>query len=268
MATSEEETKPENIDEYKDWLKRKHDVIIDDSIPIYYDSVTMKIKNDFELSLFWTELLKNLNEYSQEYALRSQGYKLLLSIEPPPVLLIKPFDSFFLKTYRKNVLENNLYPDEPINGWILPNNWYTKITDIVRTMFVVKYLDGVEFFIEKIRELGEIYDKKCNISLEAREEGYYAAHINIIDTFEIPKRNWDTEKIQSIIEIKITTQLQEAIMKMLHNYYEERRKRLKKEDIMWQWNYRSDEFSTNYLGHILHYIEGMIMEIREKQKKG
>ena len=47
MSTNEEETKPESIDEYKDWLKREHDVIIDDFIPIYYDSVTMKIKNDF-----------------------------------------------------------------------------------------------------------------------------------------------------------------------------------------------------------------------------
>ena len=35
----------------------------------------------------------------------------------------------------------------------------------------------------------------------------------------------------------------------------------------WQWDYKSDEFSANYLGHILHYVEGMIVEIREKQKK-
>jgi len=57
-------------------------------------------------------------------------------------------------------------------------------------------------------------------------------------------------------------------MRLLHKYYEERRKKLKKEDIIWQWDWRSDEFSANYLGHILHYIEGMIMEIREKQRKG
>jgi len=266
MGPSEEETKPENIDEYKDWLKREHEVIIDDSTPIHYDSVTMKIRKDFESSSFWTELLENLREYSQEYYL-DKGYQLLLSMEHP-TLLIKSFDSFLLKTYRKNVLENSLYPDEPKNGWILPNNWYTKITDIVRTMFVVKYLDGVEFFTGKIRELGEIYDKKCNISLEAREEGYYAAHTYIIDTFQIPKMNWDTEKIKSSIEIKVTTQLQETIMKMLHKYYEKRRKLLKKEEDMWQWNYLSDEFATNYLGHILHYVEGMIMEIREKQERG
>jgi len=266
MAPSEEETKPENIDEYKDWLEREHEVIIDEANPNYYDSVTMTIKKSFESSPFWTELLNNLNLYSQEYTLEKRE-KLLLSIAPPE-LLMKSFDSFFLKTYRKNVLENSLYPNEPENGWILPNNWHSQITDTVRTMFVVKYLDGVEFFTEKIRELSEIHDKKCDISLEAREEGYYAAHINLHDIFEIPKRNWDTEKIESSIEIKVTTQLQEAIMKLLHKYYDERRKRLKKEERVWQWNYRSDEFSANYLGHILHYVEGMIMEIREKQRKG
>jgi hypothetical protein len=53
----------------------------------------------------------------------------------------------------------------------------------------------------------------------------------------------------------------------LHKYYEERRKRIKEENIKWQWNYKSDEFTVNYLGHILHYVEGMIMEVRETQKE-
>lgn len=54
---------------------------------------------------------------------------------------------------------------------------------------------------------------------------------------------------------------------MLHKYYEDKRKGIREEDIKWQWDYKSDEFATNYLGHILHYVEGMIMEIREKQKE-
>ena len=42
-------------------------------------------------------------------------------------------------------------------------------------------------------------------------------------------------------------------------------KKIKKEKI-WQWNYKSDEFAANYLGHILHYVEGMIIEIRDKKR--
>jgi hypothetical protein len=52
---------------------------------------------------------------------------------------------------------------------------------------------------------------------------------------------------------------------LLHKYYEDKRKGIREEDIKWQWDYKSDELATNYLGHILHYVEGMIMEIREKQ---
>jgi hypothetical protein len=31
------------------------------------------------------------------------------------------------------------------------------------------------------------------------------------------------------------------------------------------WNYRNDQFITTYLGHILHYVEGMIIEVRDRE---
>ncbi|MGA8916838.1 MAG: hypothetical protein WB474_12690 [Nitrososphaeraceae archaeon] len=36
-------------------------------------------------------------------------------------------------------------------------------------------------------------------------------------------------------------------------------------DTNWKWNYKSDLFSSSYLGHILHYVEGLILEVRHKQ---
>ena len=39
------------------------------------------------------------------------------------------------------------------------------------------------------------------------------------------------------------------------------------DDMKWQWDYKSDEFTANYLGHILHYVEGRIVELRDKQKE-
>ncbi|MBU4374371.1 MAG: hypothetical protein KJ714_08055 [Euryarchaeota archaeon] len=203
--------KPKNIEEYKKWLKEQHKIEISDRTQTYYNSVTSKIKSDFEKSEFWSQLTKNLKEYNDKYLVKS-GYQLLIP-NFTPELIIKSFDSFLLKTFRKNIIENNNWPESPENGWILPTNWYSQINDIIRTLIVVKYLDGVEFIINE------------------------------------------------------TTQLQEVIRKLLHKYYEERRKRITKEDIKWQWNYKGDEFVANYLGHILHYVEGMIMEIRDKQKE-
>lgn len=257
--------KPKDIDEYKKWLKEKHNIEISGKTQKYYDSVASRIKLDFAKSDFWILLTKNLREYEGEYLVK-KGYHLLTPILKPE-LYIKPFDSFLLKTFRKNIIENKRWPDEPKGGWVLANNWYSRINDIIRTLFEVKYLDGVEFMISKIKSICEERSMEYKISLKATEEGYYAAHLYIRKEFEIPKVNWDTERVDVLIEIQITTQIQEVIRKLLHKYYEDKRKRLEKEDIKWQWNYKSDEFVANYLGHILHYVEGMIMEIREKQKE-
>jgi hypothetical protein len=97
-------------------------------------------------------------------------------------------------------------------------------------------------------------------------EGYYAVHLYFTDEYEIPRIDWDTEKCKISFEIQITTQLQEVIKNLLHKYYERRRIEFEPTDQKWQWDFRSLEFSTNYLGHILHYVEGMIVDIREKQK--
>jgi hypothetical protein len=138
---------------------------------------------------------------------------------------------------------------------------------MVRTLISVKYLDGVEYLIHKISRMSEECGLNCQFIFEAREEGYYAGHLYFTQTINIPGIEWDTIKINAIIELQITTQLQEVIRKLLHKYYEQRRIQLKSESQKWQWNYNDDEFIANYLGHILHYVEGMIMEIREKQKE-
>ena len=183
-----------------------------------------------------------------------------------PVIVIKPFASLVLKTYRKNILDNKNWPTEPQEGWILPTNWFTRINDIVRTLIEVKYLDGVGFMIEKIKSQCELSHISCNVFLEAREEGYYAAHLYLKQNFEIPRENWDTEKVDVSIELQITTQLQEVIRTVLHDYYENRRQK-PKDEVKWQWEYQSNEFAVRYLGHILHYVEGMIVDIRDKQKE-
>ncbi|MGB6681543.1 MAG: hypothetical protein WBF08_09520, partial [Candidatus Bathyarchaeia archaeon] len=254
--------KPENITEYSRWLKDKHGVLITNRTEAYYNTVASQVKSDFEGSDFWNCFTQNLKEYDDEYLLQTR-YSLLRDTKP--LLLIKPYVSTLMKTYRKNVVDNKNWPKEPIVGWILPNNWFLRINDIIRTLIEVKYLDGVEFLIEKIKTNCQELNIPCRAILEAREEGYYAAHLYIKKEFEIPKVTWDTEKIELNIEIQITTQLQEVIRKLLHNYYEDRRKKARSSgEVKWQWNYKSDEFTANYLGHILHYVEGMIVEIKDK----
>ena len=258
--------KPKNIDEYKKWLEEKYKSKVSYETQKSYDSVTNRIKLDLEESNFWTQLKKNLREFNGDY-LTETGYNLLTNPEFEPVLHVKPFESLLLKTFRKNILENKNWPEKPTEGWVLPDNWYTKINDIIRTLLEVKYLDGVEFMIVKIKSICEEQGMKCKVSYQATEVGYYAAHLYIVNEFEVPKIHWGTERINVLAEIQITTQIQEVIRKLLHKYYEETRRSIEKKNIKWQWNYKNDEFSANYLGHILHYTEGIIMHIRDKQKE-
>ena len=251
-------------DKYVKWLDEKK-VEISEKTKNQYLSVRDSIKKQFEKSPLWVELSKKLGDFHYEYKAHKNGYNLLMSLELPE-LDEKKYDSFFLKTFRKNILQNNNPFEEPDDGWIFPDNWYTKINDIVRTCFVVKYLDGVDFLANKIEKICDEKNIDYVTSFEAKEEGYYAAHISVLQNFAVPGPSWDSTNINVWIEIQITTQLQEVIRKLLHSYYEDKRKTIVKEDVKWQWNYKSNEFATNYLGHILHYVEGMIVEIRDKDE--
>lgn len=257
------DTKPTTIDEYKIWLNNEHGVAITTRTTDHYQSVVRKVRGDFQASIIWRRLVGGLQRLNDEYLL-AQKYPLWTATSEPR-LEIKSFDSFFLKTFRKNVVENSAWPSPPPEGWILPTNWFSRIDDTVRTLLIVKYLDGVEFAVEKLHALCATYKTRCSSSFQAKEEGYYAAHVYITRRFEVPRETWDTQRLDVSVEFHIATQLQDVIRRLLHEYYEKRRVQMVGARPQWQWDYRSDEFAANYLGHILHYVEGMIMDVRKRQ---
>lgn len=266
MAKLEVVERPENIDEYYRWLKSPIGVDITRATQTHYESVMFKVKSDLERSEFWKSVLEMLRTAGGEY-LVSTGYNLFQD-DRPLQIVTKSFDSVVDKSFRKNVLQNRQWPNPPRHGtWIVPPTWLSQINDLVRTLVVVKYMDGVEFVMVRIKKLCDLMGLSCDTSFEAREEGYYAAHVYIKYNFEVPRLTWDTERVDLKIEFQITTQLQEVIRNMTHKHYETRRSMPQTEEIKWQWNHKSDEFVPYYLGHILHYVEGMIMEIREKQRR-
>ncbi len=73
--------------------------------------------------------------------------------------------------------------------------------------------------------------------------------------------------IEPWVELQITTQLQEVLRQFSHEFYEKMRMTNKQSEIPWQWRYKEDEFFANYLGHMLHNIEGMIMDVRRRQEE-
>jgi hypothetical protein len=126
--------KPSTIDDYKNWLKQTFSIEKDQirKIESHYNTVTNNLKIEFEKSNIWDCLTSNLIEYNDAYLIKT-GYPLFVSKDKPK-LLAKDFEAFFLKTFRKNILENEKWPAEPKYGWILRDNWYSSISDIIRTV--------------------------------------------------------------------------------------------------------------------------------------
>ena len=260
------EKKPAFPEGYFGWLNTNHDVVVTTAIRNNYRAVAREALDAFQTSPFWENINNSLKDINDKYLIIT-GYNLIVTEQLDPKF--KSFDSFLLKTYRRNVRDNLNWPNEPSGGWVLPNNWLTCIKDIIRTTIIVKYLDGVTFMIGELERLAEDNSIDLEYNLEATAEGYYAAHLYYKKEVQIPDLTFNMYPQDIFCEIQITTQIKEVIKTLLHRYYERERVDLKLKSRDWQWNYQSEEFSASYLGHILHYVEGMIVQIRDRggQKK-
>jgi hypothetical protein len=250
------------VDEYRTWLKKRLSVEITARTSTYYESVLNAAAAQIRHSHFWVNLGQQLQEIDDAYWLKTD-YKLFATSDTP-LLQTKPFASAISKSFRKNVLLNKNWPDPPQEGWIVPENWFLRLNDLIRTLFIVKYADGVQYLVERITETANGTGDSCKSFYEARDEGYYAAHVYLRQPCEVPRISWDTETINLSFEIQVTTQLQEVIRRLLHKYYESSRES-RRSDFPWQWDFGKDEFFANNLGHVLHYIEGTIVDLRKRQ---
>lgn len=265
--------KPKNPMDYIRWWNANFDAQIDLKARRRYDDVSTLVQYTFEHSDKFTEFIHQLHNYEAEYRFAS-GYDLLMK-QPEDIKLIKKeWMPFVSKVWRRNVVQNKNWDEDnwneadckPDGGWIGPQDWFEEIHDIVRTRIVVKYFDAVRLLVDKMYDYFESNGCTCEPDWQAREEGYYAGHLNVVQDYEIPVA-LKTEKKRVSIEIQVTTQIKDIVNTLTHKYYERRRETLVAADTKWQWDYKSDEFSPNYIGHILHYVEGVIMQIRNREQE-
>lgn len=263
MATLISTQKPDSLEKFNPWFEQKFSMRIS-SYRNYYDNAIDDLRSQFIKTSFWRKMGECLPEIDDEFLMK-KGVKLFSRAELPEVVT-KSLKSLLNKAYRKDVLRNNQFPSEPKGGWISQNNWFEEIHDLVRTSFEVKYLDGVKFLLEKMKKVADETGTTFQYSFEARDEGYYAAHAIATVRLDILTQEWERSPIEMDVEIQVTTELQEMIKGLLHKYYEENRKKIVNSDYKWQWDYTCEQFVPNYMGHIAHYIEGMIVDIRDKQR--
>lgn len=254
--------KPAFPDEYVDWLWEEHEVSVGADTEAQYADFSRQLERQFRASWFFEHLPGRLLEFHANYKV-AKGTGLLANPSPAIPLDVKSWTSFLEKTYRRNVLDNKRWPSEPDRGWILPDSGFDKIGDVVRALVVVRYLDGMDEVAGALSQLAVDTGLSSTMGRLAKVEGYYATHVDIAFSPRLPV-GLDVMNVPTSVEIQITTELQANIRDLAHGHYERRRMATEANPAAWQWDYGGLEFSSNYLGHVLHYLEGMIMQLRER----
>lgn len=237
----------------------------------YYVDASNKMCNDFQESDFIKAINDNLNEYNQEY-ISENNFK-LLDENKKVKIITKKYKNMLEKCFRKDVLQKEgaleiLQSDDYDNlvkyVEYTPINCYWKFTDVIRTRITVNYMDGALDILEKLEELAKVKGLTPYKNYKASDDGYYALHLDVETDFEIPDVLRKTKNIKAKVEIQINTAVQNLLVDLSHEYYQKTRSNLKIQDIKWQWVHDSDNFIPNYIGHIAHYVEGMMLNIRDK----
>jgi hypothetical protein len=274
LSHPERHTIPDVLRAYGIWLRDEHDEELTAITERDYRRTSEHLRSHFERSPFWTEVSSSLLTVNERYRLQTQGYDLLglphtqtLAEEPfRPRIALKSYESFLLKTLRLNLINSASRRRSKPGNAILPSNWFNRINDVTRTTLYVKYLDGVPYLAEHIRNIASAHDLSTELTFQARDEGHYAAHLYVTDKVSLPTSRARSALVTAQLEVQISTQLKEVIGRLTHKHYENRRRRNPRgnSNAKWQWDYSSPEFSPNYLGHIVHYLEGVIVSLRNE----
>lgn len=221
----------------------------------------------FEQSDFWVSVNKSLSGWADEYN-RSTGHRLFSGGVPSRVSLHKkPWDSFLNKTWRINVNRNPNWPSPPSVGWVFPDIWFEHLWDVVRARLAVRYLDGVSFLVKKVSDEARNHGVDAHVEVKAKDTGYYAVHVVAAQEFAVEALDYGApEPRRSAIEIQVTTELQEIVGELTHSHFERDRSSRRQNNPDWQWEYSRPEFSPYYLGHVLHWVEGVVMNLRDTER--
>jgi hypothetical protein len=254
-------SEPPPFEGYRAWLLRNFNADLKRARTLY-ELAGPEIIRTISGSPVWKEIVATLPTISDAYA-RSKKDRLINDFNPSVGL--KPFASLVEKTYRKNILENRRFPSPPGPGWVLPDNWFQEIHDIARTTIAVRYLDGVQLIANEVAEIARKSEAAVATHREGRADGYYAMHQYLDFFIALPSADLNAPPTRVRFEVHVTTDVKLALKAILHSFYEGTRLQSSEQRRNWQWDFKSQEFVGNNLGHMLHYVEGMIVRLRDEQ---
>jgi ppGpp synthetase/RelA/SpoT-type nucleotidyltranferase len=255
------------FEEYLEWAEHNLECkLLDKATERSYEQNSNLAYATVEGHPFVAELPRFLGACEEQYN-SLYGVGLFMSPVREIKLDRKSYSSVVNKSYRVNVLENERFPDSPEDGWITPSNWYERLTDIVRTRLVCKLIDGPKYLAERLKQRAADHELRSSHKTHQRDAGYYAYHFYVLITVPLlinERGETRTPDVDLSVEIQLTTQLQEVLYDLTHPIYERLRIADQPDSAAWKWDYGSPRFMAAYMGHTLHMLEAIILDLRDK----
>ncbi|RWK30803.1 hypothetical protein [Mesorhizobium sp.] len=252
---------------YAQWARENIDFDPDDpQFRRRFAGNVQSLQTTIEQSDAWSSLGERLPAFADRYR-EERGFGLFTGNPQKPGLLRKSIESAVEKTFRINVLENQFFPNPPyIKGthqWLVEDNLYRILKDLVRCRIVCRYMDGPEYLCSLVHESMQ---PDLDVTYKSMESdlGYYSWHLSIPVTAGVMKSNGNIVDENARYEVQITTQLQDVLNDLTHAFYEDKRIGDAIEPIPWRWRPHEAKFQGVYFGHTLHMLEGMLVELKRK----
>jgi hypothetical protein len=255
-----------SLEDYKKAFSRLNENKTENQLRTHYESCRDRAAEQLIKHPFWIELMSVIQDWDALYKMETGAESLYKgSFSEQSKLNKKQWDSVYQKAYRKNVLNNVNWPNEPESGWVAADSWFRHLGDILRTQFICRYIDGVKFIADKLEFLAKKHNLVVANKMQATNEGYYAGHVDISFEFNIMDMGFNPVPIVGRVEFQVTTQLKEVVKQLLHIHYESKRiEKTHNDESVWQWDYKKPSFEANYLGHVMHYLEAQILKLRDQ----
>lgn len=211
--------------------------------------------SDITAGNYWRNVKQQLQSWKNEF--RTLTGDSLLTERNLPNFGSKSVKSIKGKLYREG-RKDEKYKDEVFDEGTPP---IPKINDLVRTRISCRYIDGVEFLSGKLDTQASLLNLKPKRDRIGRLEGYFAQHINFtVDVFyRIGGQNIPATVI---CEIQIATQLSTIVWDTNHSIYERYRSSYENQE-EWQWNPKDIRFIARQMGHTVHLVDGLLVQVRD-----
>lgn len=224
---------------------------------VWYDGALKSKIAEISNGAFAKDALSQLPAWSREY---SERFQLLRNDVPLEEFRfgIKPFDRAINKLYRKNVLK-------PVSPPIAFGDCLSSLEDLIRDTIVCRFGDGPSFLATKLKELAKRYGVDPRVVERADDFGYYAIHFTFRTKVDVLGFDNQVQTIALCAELQLTTQLQASLRNLTHTLYEIRRMRPGAGD--WKWDFNSPYFRPSYVGHTLHLLESLLIEMKTRNEE-